>query len=961
MGLTIAGISIFATYPIISALLCTGVSTGTSLLLLRKGEGNEIAKEQVSRFKKLFTAFTSTWTFWNFFVGIWTYEVFRNLAFSGGWLAGVAFPIAIMGISFVVLSIWSFMYTLMSVAGYYQGKKEGVGQVRSWKDVQEKYGDAKQRFAELLIPEGASINPDEAWKMIWQAMIDELYKEHKINQTEKEHLVNFDLSEEPKNEEAQERIQRYVGSWLMDAPRAEFWDDMPSLTAMITSYVEDVAYTFEDLNSPESGGKETRLNHLIKTYIDEWEEFAKKEKSQQLLKHAELIKQGKLLAELDEEALSQDLKNKIEDWAALRTQPVWKTVIEADKIREAYKIFARICFSRENLNDTEVKKLVDDKLQILLNYEGYRKVSPEQQRYIDTLMKKYSYLDVYMGKDFRRYNSSTGEIEIIAQGGDKGFFKPGKPAGQNQAMSFVRGEKVLFFDANASMRIEDAIKIPLGLAEFKKDPKLAEVLFAEYIYNKKYSWITEASAFGEETWVSVTQRILNMFGASGFYGHSAIFDTEALIEAGGIPYDYVSEDLMLAVKLWEMGYHTTHKEYLFWGKARETGYHATLTPFGKWSQGSAEMILGRWFDRGLRTKELNIAQKAMLIFALSFYTKKPLILAANFLYLGFIVFLGISGFVAFHWPLMFGILGLFWNQAINTQGFLYLVERMGIKRAIGRFISLFPKLFALFTAVIPTYATDINTGVKGKAVFNISQKGFNLKHIPFKEIWGNAAENLPASKVPLIVNVVATLVFTGVTFFFMPGIGITGLFLTAPIIIALTDFGISHIKPSYRILNSGIRTQMMLAIPMLAFTLSGLWLWGGIPTYPLIWAGIFGGLVIYFLGSIKIDSANKWLRGTIMGIGLTAFFAATIYGTFTTPIFLLFSFSIFYLGIPFTWLLMPLLAHARPFLWFSSKILPPEYSIETLDSERVEELNQKFETKLREIRKLKNIAVSDYQ
>ena len=347
-------------------------------------------------------------------------------------------------------------------------------------------------------------------------------------------------------------------------------------------------------------------------------------------------------------------------------------------------------------------------------------------------------------------------------------------------------------------------------------------------------------SFNDGTFTSVTQRALNLFHACGFYGHSAIIKTDAISSSGGIPQDYISEDILLAVVMWLKGFRTTHKEYLMFGKGRETSFHAILVPFAKWATGSSEIALGRIIPQVLRSKQLHYAQKIMLMFGFSFYYHIPFVLFINFLYLWLMIYWGVNAFMSIPFPFIFVLMGLIFNQSITSMGMVYLIERYSLWKSLREYINLVGKNFFLYTAAIPTYAFGFIKGLKGKVKFAISKKGWNLGHIPFETIWGKERIHLNAILVTtlIVIPMLFSLIALGVvplwvssfiafvpllTVIVLYSVGVIGLGLGIKSLKVLRD----EIVPEGDFARvSAIKIQIIFSIGLVAFLGVGFIMWG---------------------------------------------------------------------------------------------------------------------------------------
>lgn len=814
--------------------------------------GNREIKRSMRLFWIMFGSASYLWGLFSIFVIIWTVRIISKLTFvNAGWGLFINASALMLTFTFILSSFFSLFYIIIALIGFYRGKREGVGQVISWAQMRRKFEDSRQRFGQVIAPSEA------LWKSYWNLMIKELYDYYVISAAERDGLAYSEknaapgLASQPRADEASERLRLYVNSWLMEMPKAGSWNDLPTFTAMVTAFNEPVSFSFDELNGCDRGAEVTRLNHLIGFYRPQWEEFVGRLDAADLGQYI-TREQLKLLFGLKKlpEGLPEQLKEKIRKWANLTVQCVEKTAVEVYRIRDAFAAYAGACYPGASVADIE--ELVSRKVQILLNYEGFHSTATRDydRESLKRLMKELPRLDVYwaaaegddkgLDRGLHRYNPSTDSIELIETAPFTSTVKKGKPSGLNQALPFVKGETVLFFDANCSVRIEDALKLPVALSEFADDPSLGEVLFAEYIFNKNYSWISQAIGFNEETFVSVTQRTLNIFQACGFYGHSAIIRTDMITASCGLPQDYISEDILLATALWKKGLKTSHKEYLTFGKGRETSYFTSLVPLTKWAMGSSDAAIGRVMRGILDSKSIHVAQKFMLMFGFSFFYQTPLMFVINFLYLWLMICWGINGFMAVPYPIVFGILGLLFNQAITATGVAYLVEHYGFRRSFSAYMKLVAKNHFFYASVIPAYAFGFLAGLKGKAVFIISPKGWNLGHLPLKVIWGEKRAILKAALFSTMAGLpLAYLLVSAemVPLWISPFIP----FLPFAVVAAMYAAGLEWKKTGLSFLKdwrdeivpdgdirkmSVIKLQMIYAMVLLVFTGVGFVMWG---------------------------------------------------------------------------------------------------------------------------------------
>ena len=105
----------------------------------------------------------------------------------------------------------------------------GLKKVISWRGVKRKYQEAKERYKDTLCPAGV-VDKDAAWCDIWSRVLDEMYEEDKITESERDSLQREDFSKAPVNKEVKERIQYFLTTMFMDMPKGPGWDKLPSLS-----------------------------------------------------------------------------------------------------------------------------------------------------------------------------------------------------------------------------------------------------------------------------------------------------------------------------------------------------------------------------------------------------------------------------------------------------------------------------------------------------------------------------------------------------------------------------------------------------------------------------------------------------------------------------------------------------------------------------------------------------------
>jgi hypothetical protein len=735
---------------------------------IRRSRGDATLVRQLRNFRSLMVVHGLLWLVLNSYVFKWALVVSHSLL-PAGLFATFALlgTIGVAGLM-IILSTWATMYFVMVLFGHYQGKRDGIGQVKDWGDLQKNYDYARLRFEQLILADGAKekwADRGEPWNLIWKAYLDEFLREKYLTKDEYNALLlDPKTAPAPKSEYAREHLQRFVGSFLMDIPPTDFFSAMPSLTLAAMAYGEKPKMKIAELDGVEgkgdlAGSKETPLTRLARVYADEWnllidDMVARHGRPFEAIRHIRDME--KVRGDANEPGIlpniTDEQQKEIEDWANMRLWFVYKTIHDLDKLRDAFRLLAVFSYPElrsyldysRRMEKNDLNRLVDHKLQVMIRYHSYDGAKAPVKNTINEMMREYPYVEWWWveGPDNRHASLHKGAPDrIVSVAPNVPYIRDNKQFGQNQTFPHVRGEKLLVFDANAAAQTGDGIKLGSALAEFKRNPKMAAVLFGEYIFNKMYSKAAEALASTEETFTQVVQRILAMFRACGEYGHSFISDVETTQEVGGYQNDFVSEDLVKAIMQW-MGldfvkddspfasFYTEHKEYLLLGKGREAGFHGALVPLFKWASGSAEMGVSRLIPRVRKSRRVTLAQKVMLIFALSFFWRKILVPMLNILYLVYVVLVGISPYHASESFLIAGMVGLLLNQAITLELLLYIHERTKYYLVtVKKYARLTLINIRIFPPVIQVYALGVLVGAYGAAAFNISAKGLSQARV----------------------------------------------------------------------------------------------------------------------------------------------------------------------------------------------------------------------------------------
>ncbi|MFA5499951.1 MAG: glycoside hydrolase family 2 TIM barrel-domain containing protein, partial [Candidatus Omnitrophota bacterium] len=692
--------------------------------------------------------------FINYWMLKWEYSVFFEITKFG--LTAIlvyGVPMLILAGLFAVLTFFSIWYSFEALFAYYEGKKEGVGQIRSIEEAKKQFKALDARIEDLTRDSGDGHSAKKLRLSLWEKFIGILFQQGDIDDKAKKYLESW--TDEEKNisiqgyfsEEAQERIARLVEGWFMDLPPALLWEIIAPTSVVATCFTEPIWMDIKEAQTTEENGIETKLNYFIRKYYKQWQNFVLQRDLPQEVTVELLTIHGQ---EKFSQRILQDkaLVNDILEWANMRNWNVGRTIMGMAELRQSWELVAKMYFPKAT--GEEIKELVDRKLQLFVNYEGLwntEDVKPEQRKALRELMRKYPFIEVWWGPSFEpdintkypghskyqasyKYNPDTKKIEIMSVTQKGEFYIPGKTGGQGLAFPSLWGVITFLTDANVGFRIEEGVRMPFSqtlLNEFSDyEEKTDYVLYGEQVFPQEFSVQSKMISLADETWTNIVQRFLGTTGACSFYGHSAWTYTNIIRSIDGTPHDYPSEDIVLGMRMWVNGYRTMHKEHCRFGKSRPTGWSENLRPYAKYPMGAVDLALGNVIREVLKNKNVPFSQKIMLIFTLSFYYRKPLVYAVQFIYLYWVVVLGVSGFISFPAALLFGVVGLVISQAITFQEWLLLVEKHGKIRGTLKWLWVMPANYVTFVPYILIYAIGDVIGLMGYAKFKVTAKGLNI-------------------------------------------------------------------------------------------------------------------------------------------------------------------------------------------------------------------------------------------
>ena len=167
-------------------------------------------------------------------------------------------------------------------------------------------------------------------------------------------------------------------------------------------------------------------------------------------------------------------------------------------------------------------------------------------------------------------NQGGGYIVILQEitTFNSAFVGQGKPMAQNRFMKFVSGDVMQLMDMNQDMYLEETFKAPSLMGEFTRDEDVAIVGYPEDVYTDESSPAGAMHAFGDHTFVTIVQRVLDIFGVRYHYGHPDFVRATHFRQLGLFSHPWVNEDIMGAYKGTLYGVKVINREIMQAAKGR---------------------------------------------------------------------------------------------------------------------------------------------------------------------------------------------------------------------------------------------------------------------------------------------------------------------------------------------------------------------------------------------------------
>ncbi|RUS25941.1 family 48 glycosyltransferase [Jimgerdemannia flammicorona] len=329
-------------------------------------------------------------------------------------------------------------------------------------------------------------------------------------------------------------------------------------------------------------------------------------------------------------------------WASLRAQTLYRTVSGFMNYQKAIKLLYRVEspeLVQQYLNhvdrlEVELEQMARRKFRFVVSMQRYHKFNREERENAEFLLRAYPDLQIaYMdeepsateGEEPVMYSALIdGHCEVMPDGRRKPRFRirlPGNPIlgdgkadNQNHALIFYRGEYLQLIDANQDNYLEECLKIRNILGEFEETappptspyspsaeksniPPVAIVGAREYIFSENIGVLGDVAAGKEQTFGTLSQRIMAKIGGKLHYGHPDFLNGIFMTTRGGVSKAqkglHLNEDIYAGICAFTRGGRIKHTEYYQCGKGRDLGFGSILNFTTKIGTGMGEQMLSR--------------------------------------------------------------------------------------------------------------------------------------------------------------------------------------------------------------------------------------------------------------------------------------------------------------------------------------------------------------------------------
>ncbi|KAI9268813.1 1,3-beta-glucan synthase component-domain-containing protein, partial [Sporodiniella umbellata] len=455
----------------------------------------------------------------------------------------------------------------------------------------------------------------------------------------------------PSHSEAERRLSFFAQSLSTKFPEPCSVDSMPTFTVFTPHYSEKMLLSLREIiREEDSTTRVTLLEYLKRLHPTEWNNFVKdtmfiaEEKNQEPYQTSEKEDLPFYCIGFKSSAPEYTLRTRI--WASLRAQTLYRTINGFMNYARALKILYRIEHPDLEGNGLSEKKktsaenklddIANEKFRYLVAMQRYAKFNEEEAANCEFLLTEYPNLQIaYIDEELDESGTKTyysvmidGHCEALPNNKRIPKYKiklPGNPIlgdgksdNQNHAIIFYRGEYLQLIDANQDNYLEECLKIRSIFSEFEqtqgiclediyalqggknKDTYVSPVAIVgarEYIFSENVGVLGDVAAGKEQTFGTLTQRIMAKTGGRLHYGHPDFLNATFMTTRGGVSKAqrglHLNEDIYAGMNAFLRGGRIKHTEYLQCGKGRDLGFCSILNFTTKIGTGMGEQLLSR--------------------------------------------------------------------------------------------------------------------------------------------------------------------------------------------------------------------------------------------------------------------------------------------------------------------------------------------------------------------------------
>lgn len=642
----------------------------------------------------------------------------------------------------------------------------------SWDTSHGALAGGQGRKSELFSSKG-----DEPAKVLFppprkEAWIEQIKRLHLLL-TERESAMDV-----PENLEARRRIAFFTNSLFMNMPRAPKVRNMLSFSVLTPYYKEDVVYSKENLMKENEDGISV-LFYLQKIYPDEWNNF---------LQRLGLENSDDPEAQIFS---SNDLEDKLREWASFRGQTLSRTVrgmmyyrraleLQAfldmatdDELEDGYKILTDATPEQKKSQRStwsQLQAIADMKFTYVAACQMYgdqkRQGHHSATEILKLMLNNPSLRVAYIDEVEERQNEKTSKVYYsvlvkAVNGLDQEIYRiklpgtvrlgEGKPENQNHAVIFTRGEGLQTIDMNQDNYLEEAFKMRNLLQEFHephgvRPPTILGV--REHIFTGSVSSLAWFMSNQETSFVTIGQRVLaSPLKVRFHYGHPDVFDRLFHITRGGMSKASrvinLSEDIFAGFNSILRRGNVTHHEYIQVGKGRDVGLNQISLFEAKIACGNGEQALSRDIYRlGHRFDFFRML--SCYFTTVGYYFSTMIVVLTVYIFLYGRIYLALSGVddSLVHTANNKALTAALASQSLVQLGLLMalpMVMEIGLERGFRTALSDFLTMQLQLASVFFTFSLGTKTHYFGRTIlhggakYRATGRGFVVRHERFAD------------------------------------------------------------------------------------------------------------------------------------------------------------------------------------------------------------------------------------